>query len=464
MTNRDDQEPNTEKPNTGGNELELPELDDDDLESAGTIDSGPETDVHMDVEETELDEFDGDIIDISDEEVQREFEQMDAEEQEASKPSAASNGTETTEEKTAAENLVDLTESVVPKDQGESVLDLNELPPEDSSDDRTATGMVVKYLSKLSPKIAYGSITALAILGAVIIFFRIGSEEPSAAEQAAVGDEQILVAQESTASREIIEQSSPNEPESIFIDTQPEDSEAPARAPELALNVAEELPAAEESEPADEENAGVVDEHSAVIEEIVPAIEPTSSAAEELSIATSTAGPDEIFTLSESTGHFYIIVASFLTEVRAREYAGSLSANEDTPTILSPLGDTSRYRVAIASYETMAEVHANLPSYKSKYGDELWPLRYIVAGTTMMLSAGTGKFYVIVSSFSTEALARKHTDILAATGENPIIIPPFGPSVLYRVALFGYESLTAAQAALPQHRENYGSDAWLLRY
>ncbi|MCH8174153.1 MAG: HAMP domain-containing protein, partial [Proteobacteria bacterium] len=286
----------------------------------------------------------------------------------------------------------------------------------------------------------------------------------SAAEQAAVGDEQILVAQESTASREIIEQSSPNEPESIFIDTQPEDSEAPARAPELALNVAEELPAAEESEPADEENAGVVDEHSAVIEEIVPAIEPTSSAAEELSIATSTAGPDEIFTLSESTGHFYIIVASFLTEVRAREYAGSLSANEDTPTILSPLGDTSRYRVAIASYETMAELQANLPSYKSKYGDELWPLRYIVAGTTTMLSTGTGKFYVIVSSFSTEALARKHTDILAATGENPIIIPPFGPSRQYRVALFGYESLTAAQAALPQHRENYGSDAWLLRY
>lgn len=461
MTNRDDQEPNTEKPNTDDNELELPDLDGDDLESVGAIDSSPEADVHIDVEETELDEIDGDIIDIFDEEVQREFEQMDAEDQEASKPPATSNGTETIEEKTAAENLADSLESIVPGDLRESVVDLDELPPEDSADDDAATGLIVKYLGKLSPKIAYGSITTLAIVGAVIIFFRIGSEEPSTAEQAAVGDERILIAQESTASREITEQSSPTEPESIFVDAQPE---APAPALELALNVAEELPAAEESEPADEENISVVDEQSAVIGEIVPAIEATSSAAEELPIPASTADPREIFTLSESTGHFYIIVASFLTEVKAREYADTLSANEDTPIILSPFGDTSRYRVAIASYETMAEVQANLPSYKSKYGDELWSLRYIVVGTTTMLSAGTGKFYVIVSSFSIEALAREHADILAATGENPIIIPPFDPSRQYRVALFGYESLTAAQAALPQHRENYGSDAWLLRY
>jgi len=91
-------------------------------------------------------------------------------------------------------------------------------------------------------------------------------------------------------------------------------------------------------------------------------------------------------------------------------------------------------------------------------------LRYIVAGTTTMLSTATGRTYLIVSSFISEELARKHADTLMASGENPSIIPPFGQSSQYRVALFDYESLDEAQAALPQRREEYGSDAWLLRY
>ncbi|MCH8134462.1 MAG: SPOR domain-containing protein, partial [Proteobacteria bacterium] len=264
----------------------------------------------------------------------------------------------------------------------------------------------------------------------------------------------------------------------IFVDAGPEDPAVAAPALDLALNVAEELPPAEATEPAAEENISIVgaqpavleeavpaiEEAVAAIEEAVPAIEIATSAAEELPIAASPATPAEIITLSEITGNFYIIIASFLTEIKAREHAVSLSTSQETPIIISPFGASRRYRVAIAGFETMAEAQASLPAYKRTYGDDSWPLRYIVAGTTTLLRTGTDKFHVIVASFATEALARKHTEPLAASGENPSIIPPFGQSQQYRVALFAYDTLEAAQAALPQHRLIYASDAWLLRY
>ena len=71
MTNRDDQEGDAEKAETGGNELELPDLDEADFESIPSAASSPETDIPIDVDATELDEVDADIIDISDAEVQQ---------------------------------------------------------------------------------------------------------------------------------------------------------------------------------------------------------------------------------------------------------------------------------------------------------------------------------------------------------------------------------------------------------
>lgn len=462
MTDNDEQGPDTEKPKSRDHEPELPDVDDEGLASAGSSDSDWGDEIQLGSEETALDEIDSDIIDISDEEVLREFQQMDAEEKGASEPSTASSDTNTIARKSAAADKV---ESAVPADARKSIPDHKELPPANSADGVTGLAWVAHYVGKLPPKVIYGSIPTLAILVAIIVFVSIGTQPAPTAEQAAVADEEILLEQPDRVNLETVEQTSSTQAESIFVAALPVQPIAAAPTNEIAANVTEELPAAAELEPANGENTGGADGQPVVVEATGPVLEATTTLAEEPPIvAASSVDGDEIITLRETTGRWYIIVASFLTELKAREHADKLSANEDTPTIISPFAGSSRYRVAVASYESMTEVQAALASYKSQYGDDSWPLRYVVAGTTTMLSEVTDKFYVVVSSFSIEALARKHADMLAATGENPVIIPPFGQSRQYRVALFDYASVTAAQADLARHREKYGSDVWLLRY
>lgn len=503
MTNRDDQEePGTETANiSDGNsnsELELPDLDADDLELTGEKPASPEVDVQIDIDELDnigVDEIDPDIIDISDEEVQQEFKKMEQEEQLASEPSKAASEPEANAE--VQEELPDLLDTKDLKQEEEveandSTFESDMLDVEDDSDMKAQA----KTGGRLSPKIIYGSLSATAVILAVILFVVFGADEaviadasPTAAEPAIVTptDEapaavaQAAIEVENVAVAEVVDELPPVAEAAIFADAQAELVEELEEEQEdeqeivepVATASTEILLAAAEFEPIDVQAA--VDEQTAVVETPATGSSPATDVLVEPAVSTaateviaqqsaSTSAPSEILTLSASNGNFYIIVASFLTESKAREQASNLLNNQDTPTILSPFGGSRRYRVAIAGYQTRAEVQANIAQFKSEYGNDIWPLRYISAGSTTLLSAATGNIYVIVSSFLTEELARKHADILAAEGENPSIIPPFAQGRQYRVAVSDYATLSAAQAALVQHREEFGNDAWLLRY
>ncbi|MCH8134383.1 MAG: hypothetical protein IIB77_00220, partial [Proteobacteria bacterium] len=191
MPNRDDQEGDAEKSETGGNELELPDLDEADFESTPSVASSPETDIPIDVDATELNEVDADIIDISDEEVQQEFEQMDKEEQEAGNPAVTLSSAETAELKTAGPIQQDSPNFDVPEAARDSSVDSKKDAAAsantslDSEDHATSTGLVANYFRNLSPKLFYGSVSAVVLTAAVLWFVSIGTEQPSvAAEQA----------------------------------------------------------------------------------------------------------------------------------------------------------------------------------------------------------------------------------------------------------------------------------------
>jgi hypothetical protein len=167
---------------------------------------------------------------------------------------------------------------------------------------------------------------------------------------------------------------------------------------------------------------------------------------------------------SESTGNAFIIVGSFTDGNRARQNASAIVKRGESPVIIPPFGNSSAYRVAIAKYETRAEAQSSLQSYRDEYGDDSWILEYQAPVAVTMLGERTGSTYVIFSSFTNEDQALKQANILAAREISSMIVPPFGQSGNYRVAIASYATLAEAQAALAQHRRDHGEDVWLLRY
>lgn len=85
-------------------------------------------------------------------------------------------------------------------------------------------------------------------------------------------------------------------------------------------------------------------------------------------------------------------------------------------------------------------------------------------GEITKLTERTNSFYVIIGSFVDEDLAMDHSKDLVTAGKSPMIIPPFGKAITYRVAIQGYGSLIQAQGALEGFRSEYGQDAWVLKY
>lgn len=162
--------------------------------------------------------------------------------------------------------------------------------------------------------------------------------------------------------------------------------------------------------------------------------------------------------------NYHIIVASFATEATANRHAEQISDGEISAYVIPPFGNASNYRVAVASYRTLAEARENIPGLRAVYGSGIWPLRYPPATGVPLINSQTGNVFIIVASFPNEQLARTHADGLVQRGEQPAIIAPYPPANRYRVAVSQYDDAGNAQNALPQFRQNYGADAWLLRY
>lgn len=162
--------------------------------------------------------------------------------------------------------------------------------------------------------------------------------------------------------------------------------------------------------------------------------------------------------------NYHVIVASFPNEAAATQHAERISDADRQAYVIPPFGDASNYRVAIAAFASMAEARENIPGLRDQFGTGIWPLRYPPSQGIRVVDSPTGETYIIVASFPNTQLARTHADGLVRRGEQPVIIAPYPPSNRYRVAVSHFDTTSNAQNALPRFRENYGEDAWLLRY
>ncbi|MEM9896029.1 MAG: SPOR domain-containing protein [Bacteroidota bacterium] len=88
----------------------------------------------------------------------------------------------------------------------------------------------------------------------------------------------------------------------------------------------------------------------------------------------ATAG--EINALEGATGNFHIIIASFLDEDMAADYAGELAGAGNSPTIVPPFGKAITTRVAIKSFSSLANAQQEIGDFKGEYGNDIWVLKY----------------------------------------------------------------------------------------
>lgn len=86
--------------------------------------------------------------------------------------------------------------------------------------------------------------------------------------------------------------------------------------------------------------------------------------------------PGTINKLSGRTGNFFIVIASFVDEDMASDYAKKLSDSGKSPSIIPPFGKAITHRVALAGYGSLAEAQNNIDGLKGEYGQDIWILKY----------------------------------------------------------------------------------------
>lgn len=540
MTDNENPETEVEKVESSEGEPSSPPLDFGDLRGTGEAETNFESTTPNESADDE------ELIELSDEEVQQEFEEMDKEELEASESPKASDETESSasEEDNKSESL-----ELSSAEESETVAkEMKIIPTRDTREDsapekiepsnpESETNGYSQLTELFSKKIVYGSVAAALIVsaGVMLLISTFGSEEAETETTAAVDEEPfpfvtiepvieaeqadddddealqpeidtdelaLLEAEISTTDEQIEDadiadetvlnaaETEITEQDSELIDVA-EISDQIAATTDVEVIAEEEIPLATESESiASEETPEVTELAEVATDELEIATEETETGFEETQIVSNEQIPittetaldaepvaredtavlsaqvaTDLITLTQSTNNYYIIVASFNSEELALKHASTLPENLETAIIIPPFQQDGKFRVAIAGYETMAEAQTNIASYKTVYGDDIWPLRYAVVNRGSVLNERSGNTYVVVSSFLTESSARNHISTLTDdAGVEPLIIPPFGRSKSYRVSIFSYETLTAAQQALPRHKEKYGDDIWLLKY
>lgn len=102
---------------------------------------------------------------------------------------------------------------------------------------------------------------------------------------------------------------------------------------------------------------------------------PVSKPVEKKAVASSAAA-GEIEQLSTKTGRSYVIIGSFIDDDLAMDYAKKLSTQGVGVKILDPVGDSKRYRVSIADFDSYGDAASQLNSYKGDFGDQVWALKY----------------------------------------------------------------------------------------
>lgn len=85
-------------------------------------------------------------------------------------------------------------------------------------------------------------------------------------------------------------------------------------------------------------------------------------------------------------------------------------------------------------------------------------------GTIEQLTERTRRYYVVIASAIDDDLIMDHAQRLSAGGASPKIIPPFGKSKFYRLAVDVADTFADAQTKADELKATYGDAVWVLRY
>ena len=73
---------------------------------------------------------------------------------------------------------------------------------------------------------------------------------------------------------------------------------------------------------------------------------------------------------------YFLVVASFLDNDLANDYADQLIQSESNVFIIPPTSNSKFTRVALGKYETLGEVIDGINAYNDEFGEQIWALKY----------------------------------------------------------------------------------------
>jgi hypothetical protein len=85
-------------------------------------------------------------------------------------------------------------------------------------------------------------------------------------------------------------------------------------------------------------------------------------------------------------------------------------------------------------------------------------------GTIETLTERTRRYYVVVSSNIDDDLIMDYAKKLSAKGVGTKIIPPFGKTKFYRLAIADHDTFALAQTNADAAKTEYGSALWVIKY
>lgn len=85
-------------------------------------------------------------------------------------------------------------------------------------------------------------------------------------------------------------------------------------------------------------------------------------------------------------------------------------------------------------------------------------------GTMEMLSAATGRFYVVVASSIDDDLVMDEAQRMSVKGVSTKIIPPFGKWKSFRLTISDHDTFALAQSKADESKTDYPKGVWVIRY
>ena len=81
-------------------------------------------------------------------------------------------------------------------------------------------------------------------------------------------------------------------------------------------------------------------------------------------------------TILNRTGRYYIVVASAIDSDLATDYAKKLASEGENTKILTPKGNNKFHRVAVGDYENLAAAQEVLGDMRSRFGNDVWVVKF----------------------------------------------------------------------------------------